>query len=596
MNLERSKICPAVVLVAMLGSAACAQEFIDLAYDVPVGHAYRFEEVSTSDLKLRIQAGGQEFEAEQTSRGTMRGTARVLEVRGGTPSVVLVAFEAGLGQESTSFGQAQPPIPFSLSGRSVRVVVDEAGGIRFEPADEAGPLPEIPEGDRNTVKDLVVPDPDFPPAEPVGVGSRWTARLDQDEPGSELEMTFEVQRFDEIDGVRVAVLDATGTLDQQAEGNRFTSEVSGTVRVDVATGLPIWSELSGPVTTSGRIEQGGRAFTISGTGTIAQSSSQRPIENPAANPANEAGEPDEAAGPAEPGDGANVPPAIDGWVVFTEPVSGARFQHPADWRVQPGPQGMVLIPAGYDPGAELIVASGMEAGGVTDAKDDRVVQQLDQTIRALAPMLRRSSEPETMDVFGTGASGAVHQYSGTMPDGRTTRCAALVRIGDGLALAFSIIATPERLDQRLPTLRAMAATLYVPSSQPATPGDGARTDDRRLIGMFGGEALAGGGDAGVYVNTRLVYALGADGVVLYGAQSAISAAGRGHTGDLRWTATGQTAQSVRRGTWSAAGGMLTVVWDGGGRSVFAYGFEPDGSLVLRDPRTRELINFFERIR
>ncbi|MEO1279783.1 MAG: hypothetical protein AAFV77_12570, partial [Planctomycetota bacterium] len=350
----------------------------------------------------------------------------------------------------------------------------------------------------------------------------------------------------------------------------------------------IRSELRGPSTMNATITQGGQTYSITGSGTISQVSTQTPFTEEDA-PAGDEATPDEP----QPGSGGDSPPAIEGWSTYTEPLSGARFQHPGQWRVQSAPQGLILIPDGHAPGSELIMASGMEAGGVTDATDPRVAEQLDATVRAMAPLMTRAGQPETLRVFD--GSGAVYRYTGTMPDGRSAQCVSLVRIGDGLAMGFSILASPDLVSRRIPTLERMLATLYVPKPT-VEPGAGAQTDDRRLIGMFGGEAIAGGGDAGVYVNTQLVYALGSDGVVLYGARSAMSASQRDYTGALEWTATGETAGSVQRGRWSAASGMLSVVWDAGGRSVFAYGFEPDGSLVLRDPRTRELINFFQRIR
>ena len=114
--------------------------------------------------------------------------------------------------------------------------------------------------------------------------------------------------------------------------------------------------------------------------------------------------------------------------------------------------------------------------------------------------------------------------------------------------------------------------------------------------MFAGESIAGGGNYGVYVNTQLVYVLNANGTLYYGAQSHFNASERDYNGNMIWTATGNSDGSVDRGRWSAANGFLTFDWDSGRRSYFAYGFEPDGSLVIRDPQTRKLINFYSRVR
>lgn len=581
-------LSPIAVSIAQqdVATSETTASLVRLAYRVPVGHAYRFEERSSSAINLRITARGQTADTQQTSKGTMRGTVAVLAVRGGMPSELRVDFEEDLGQTATSFGQAQPMVLFPFSGRTVRVSIDEAGKLDLEAADDLGPLPAYSPQDLDTLKDLVVPDPDFPPVDPVGVGSKWTATLDQDEPGSELQMEFEVVRFTKIDGVRIAVLNATGTLDQQQSDNEFMAEVSGTVYVDLATGLPIRSELSGPVTTRGVITQDGQAFTIVGSGTISQTSSQVPLlvtEQPATSRTTEAR-----------GAEADAPPTVEGWSTFVEPTTGIQFQHPSSWRVRGEQRSLYIVPDDFDENTELVMAGVSSADGATKASDPSVAESISQVMDYMLPNNRQIGQPEPLETFR--GDGAMYRYRGTLPDGRTAHVAALVCIDDGMALGFSVFASQDLLERRLPTLRKMLATFHVPARKPAMPGEGAQTDDRRLIGMFGGEAIAGGGDAGVYVNTRLVYALGADGVLLYGAQSAMTASDRDHTGELRWTASGQTAGNVQRGRWSASGGMLSVAWDGGGRSVFAYGFEPDGSLVLRDPRTRELINFFERIR
>ena len=84
--------------------------------------------------------------------------------------------------------------------------------------------------------------------------------------------------------------------------------------------------------------------------------------------------------------------------------------------------------------------------------------------------------------------------------------------------------------------------------------------------------------------------------MLYGAQSAMTASKRDHTGQLEWTATGGIGPSMEMGTFTTKGGILTIRWEGGTRSTFAYSFEPDGSLVLRHPHTKKLINFYPRVR
>lgn len=98
---KRTLVWPWILVLAMMpalsATSTMAQDAVDLSYRVAEGHAYRFEDLSSSSLNMQINGGGQPIEAQQSTTGTMRGTARVLEVRDGLPSVVLLAFDEDLG-------------------------------------------------------------------------------------------------------------------------------------------------------------------------------------------------------------------------------------------------------------------------------------------------------------------------------------------------------------------------------------------------------------------------------------------------------------------------------------------------------------------
>lgn len=270
-------------LSAFVGVAR-AQEA--LRYDIPVGHTWAFEEVSQTNLVLTITGGGQNFDARQTGTGLMKGTITVLAVREGVPTSARIAFDPASGRESTSMGQAQPRAPFALAGRTVLLNVGQDGAFTIEPAhgtddtdaaDDAGPLPELTEDDRLSVKELVVPDPGFPPSGPIEAGSRWTATLASDRENTTLEMAFEVLGFTQVDGVRLVRLSARGTYKREEEGSTVSADLTGTMLVDMATGLPARTNLTGPVTTRSTLEQQGIAYTLRGTGTLTQRGSQQPV-------------------------------------------------------------------------------------------------------------------------------------------------------------------------------------------------------------------------------------------------------------------------------------------------------------------------------
>ena len=287
----------------------------------------------------------------------------------------------------------------------------------------------------------------------------------------------------------------------------------------------------------------------------------------------------------------------DGWQEYKH-SSGAVLSHPPNWQVSEQPGGLVIQPANASPG-EFIVATGMAANGTTDPASAEVANYLDGSVLQTFPGLRRTGEPKP--VSAAEGEGALYRYEGTLFDGTDLVSHVYVTIQGDLAFSLSAIGPPGVLERRVPTLEKIFASIGRAAAFSAAPaaaagGSTPTGDDPRLVGMFAGEALAGGSDYGIYVNTQLVYVLNRDGTLYYGAQSHFSASERDYNGDLIWTATGNTDGSVQSGRWSAANGFLTIRWDSGQRSYFAYGFEPDGSLVIRDPQTRKLINFYSRVR
>ncbi len=276
--------------------------------------------------------------------------------------------------------------------------------------------------------------------------------------------------------------------------------------------------------------------------------------------------------------------------MYSHALSELTFKYPPDWRVELSPSGLHIIPDDYDASLEMLFGLGAPAGGETDAASAQVQQNLDALVRSQVPTLQRRGSPTPIKT--DAGSGASYRYAGTLPDWRQAVCLVLVRILNDESAVLGVIADESRSKQRSSVLREIFGTIAV-----REPGDqsGAAVGDRQLIGMFQGEVLNSGTE-GVYMNTQLVYAFGADGRVYFGAQSMFSAHKRDHNDDLIWTASGGTDESVESGKWTTDNGLLSIRWDNGEYSVYAYSFEPDGSLVFRDPYTKELINFYPRVR
>ena len=307
-----------------------------------------------------------------------------------------------------------------------------------------------------------------------------------------------------------------------------------------------------------------------------------------------AGEPEASAGSEEPDE-------FEGWATYRHPL-GAAFRHPADWKVQDVQTGLLLLPPDHDMDREMIAVMGSDAQGVTDPSDPRVGQTLDAMVMQTAPGFRRKGRPGSVPTAAT--AGASYDYVGKMPDGRRAKCRIYVAVAEGSAVSFTVLAESARFRKRADTVERMFRSLHDGRKTPgAKAGDRpkdapavevAANIDPQLVGVFSGESISS--TQGLYINTQLVWAFNADGTVLYGAQSHMNASQRDYNGNLKWTANGQSDGNVDQGRWSASGGIVSFQWSDGSTSRFAYGFEPDGTLAVRNAVTRKLINIYSRVR
>ncbi|MEO1535754.1 MAG: DUF6263 family protein [Planctomycetota bacterium] len=562
------------IVAVLLASAVVAQGQHTLRYSIEPGLTYRFEQVISMEGHLDMAAGWQQMQMDQSTEQVTSGRIEVLEADDGVTTVARVTFDdRSATQVSSSMMPAAQRIPFELAGRTVIAAAQSDGSL--EVTDEGGrAIPGLGTETQQVVRSVALPDPASMPDTPVAVGESWTAMLGQASDPLRPTYTLTLIAVDD----QTAEVRAAGTLRGENEGMSVTLELEGTVTIDRATGLTVAAKLSGPTTSSGTSDMGdGVTATVNGKGIVTQASTI-------------------TFGGTGNWEGSRIAAQVpEGWSSYSHTPSGVSFKHPADWRIQDTPQGIQIIPTEFDQARELLFGFGAPAQGETDAASPAARQNLDMILRAQAPTLMSRGAPERLEV--DEGSAAIYRYAGPMPDGSPGACTVFVRILGETAVAMGIAGTEAKVAERLPELRGMfdSLTMQTQTDRAAAPDGEADTDDRRLIGMFRGEAISNNVE-GIYINTQLVYAIGADGRVHYGAKSAMAASKRDYNQDLVWTASGESAGDVRSGDWSAKNGMLTVKWDNGGQSVFAYGFEPDGSLVLRNPQTRELVNFFPRVR
>ncbi|MEM9020819.1 MAG: hypothetical protein AAGC44_09665 [Planctomycetota bacterium] len=310
---------------------------------------------------------------------------------------------------------------------------------------------------------------------------------------------------------------------------------------------------------------------------------------------------------AQPGDQAdpNHPPQTElvsnaddplpGWKTY-EHALGATFRYPPNWTVQETTAGVVLAPDDALAGQEMIVVTGTQVQGQTDPTSPQVAARMDQLVASMMPSLRRSQSPEPVQT--RHGQAALYRYQGNTFDNKTVQGMVYFAVKDDIALGLTLLAEPSRIGDRAEVVQTIFSTLGMRAQQASTPGaeagrGGASTDDPRLIGRFRGEVL--NNNTEIYINTQLVYIFNPDGTFYSGAQSHFNGSERDYNQNIIWSVNESTDGSVQRGRWSARNGIVTIVWDGGGRSVFAYNFEPDGTLAARDAVTRKLINIYHRM-
>ena len=576
-------LVPLLLLLAISTPLAAAER---IEYRMPPGFAYSFENTTDATSVLDVTTGGQRTTLEQKLEQRIKGSVEILESSDGVPTRVRVYFDPASGSTTTTYGNTDE-LPFALAGQTVEVAVRDEQVVSIRGADgrELSRGGALDEDSLSVVSEIAVAERAMLPDGPVNPGDQWTARLAREDRPLTPELNLELAGFGDRAGRRIAKADVDGTLKGIQQGLDMDGALSGPVIFDVESGMPVSSRLSGSIAVNGSVEQNGTAMAVTGsqfvtiTTNVEIGRASIPEAGPVAVSATAAST--ESATLAD-------------WTEFRHSL-GASLQHPSAWRTEEFPEGVRIHPAGAA-SSETIVVTGIAANGATDPMAPDVGAYLDATLQQMLPGLRRTEEPKPVDA--ANGKGALYRYAGTGFEGAEVLCHVYVTIENGVAFSLSAVAPPATLRTRIGTLEKIFASIEPgsPAAPAATAGGSTPTgDDPRLVGMFAGESLAGG-DYGAYVNTQLVYVLNADGTVYSGAQSHFSSSSRDYNGNLRWSASGVTDGSVQSGRWSARGGMLTVVWDSGQRAVFAYGFEPDGSLVIRHPTTRKLINFFSRVR
>lgn len=253
------------------------------------------------------------------------------------------------------------------------------------------------------------------------------------------------------------------------------------------------------------------------------------------------------------------------WKTYRHP-SGAYLEHPADWRTQQTQLGIALIPTGFDPNTEVILALGESAEQLRGPTDPQVGQYFDLLMSQVAPAMRRADK--TQPIKCRAGSGALYTYEGQLTTGQAAEARFYTTILEGHAVAIAIVATGEKMKQRGPTLDRVFASVGKgqPQRDPALVGAWQTTQTESDTSTTGS----------VYFRTDSIYTLSADGGITSRSRSITNV-----TGNEGGTAAGES-QKTAAGTWSAADGRLFIAWSDGTSTSAAYEVSPNGLSVTPD--------------
>lgn len=259
----------------------------------------------------------------------------------------------------------------------------------------------------------------------------------------------------------------------------------------------------------------------------------------------------------EPGHGA-------AWKEFRHPT-GFRMSYPPDWKLKELPAAVQLVPP--DPAsnadgpteAYLVVAEAAE--GVSAPSDPRVLAFLDGQMGKLVPFMRRSGSGTPVNAGS--APGVLVTWTGSNPKGMALQAHAFTTILKGYGVVLFAIGEKEQVAKRDKTLQGVFASFAA--------GEGEK--DPQLVGAWKFWSYSSS-SIGSYSTERFrLLVLRADGTCAWSSRTDTSASlsSKDSLGNQTWTAgVAGTGGNADKGTWSAGGGKLFVMWQDGSLSEWGY--------------------------
>lgn len=242
---------------------------------------------------------------------------------------------------------------------------------------------------------------------------------------------------------------------------------------------------------------------------------------------------------------------------------GFQFWYPDGWTVKQLPGGLQLIPpgAGTSPqGATelyVIIGDAITDPNIKRPDDPAVIAYLDNQVRGTIPFLTRTEKTSPIDM--TAGKGAIFNWQGTNPQGKTVRARAYACLLKNYGVALVGIGLEDRGEKRDRTLRQIFTSF----------GFGANKIDPALVGFWRNEKFY---SSGTFSSTTVIdMILRKDGTFARGSRLLASMDHKDSTGMPTGSTNLDTGRPAgERGRWAAGDKTLYLFYADGSSAQYSY--------------------------
>lgn len=252
------------------------------------------------------------------------------------------------------------------------------------------------------------------------------------------------------------------------------------------------------------------------------------------------------------------------WAEYKHPT-GLRLLHPPDWKIQPIPSALLLVPPNLATSAEgpdeAYLIGAESAAGVTAPDDPRVLAYLDLQMSQLAPFMRRSGSPEKTSC--ATAPGILVRWEGRNPRGDLIKAEGFTTLLKGYGIVLFAIGKEAALTGRERVLRGIFASLAA--------GEGQK--DPLIVGKWRFWSYSSSAVGSLGTERSKLMLLKADGTCAWSSRTETSGNFKGgdSLGNETWVGgLAGVGQDADTGTWSAGDGKLFIQWKDGSVGSWDY--------------------------